>query len=148
MAENTTWPPQSSAPSSRTALVPVAPYVLSILRIVVGLLFLEHGTVKLFGFPAPMAPPAPFSMLWFAAVIEIAGGALLAVGLFTRAVAFIISGAMAFAYFLVHAPQSFYPYVNKGELAVVYCFVFFYFVFAGPGPWSLDALWQRKRGAR
>ena len=75
----------------RETLERAAPHVLSILRIVVGLLFLEHGTVKLFGFPAPMAPPALFSMLWFAAIIEIAGGALLAVGLFTRTVAFIIS---------------------------------------------------------
>jgi len=130
----------------RETLERAAPHVLSILRVVVGLLFLEHGMAKLFGFPAPTPPPALFSLLWFAAAIEIVGGALLAVGLFTRAVAFIMSGEMAFAYFLVHAPQSLYPYVNRGELAVVCCFVFFYFIFAGPGPWSLDALWQRRRG--
>lgn len=116
------------------------PRILSVLRIVAGLLFLQHGLVKMFSFP--MAFPNPvgtFSMLWFAAAIEIIGGPLLAVGLFTRWVAFILAGEMAFAYFIGHSPRALYPIQNGGNLAILYCFVFFYFVFAGPGPWSVDA---------
>jgi putative oxidoreductase len=116
------------------------PRVLGVLRIIAGLLFLQHGLVKLFGFPMAFPNPvANFSMLWFAAAIEIVGGALLIVGLFTRWVAFVSSGPMAFAYFIGHYPRAFYPIQNGGNLAILYCFVFFYLIFAGLGPWSLDA---------
>ena len=134
-----------SAASPASPLERAAPYVLSVLRIIAALLFLQHGLSKFFGFPSPNAPhPELFDMEWFAAAIEFVGGILVALGLFTRAAAFIMSGQMAIAYFFVHAPTSFYPYVNHGELAVLYCFVFFYLVFAGPGPLSLDALLRRK----
>ena len=144
MNHTSTLPTQFSAPSLRTSLDRLAPYVLSILRIIAALLFLEHGTSKFFGFPSPMAPPAVFDMEWFAALIEFGGGVLLTLGLFTRAAAFIMSGEMAVGYFLIHAPHGFFPYLNHGELAVMYCFVFFYLIFAGAGPWSLDALIWRK----
>ena len=116
------------------------PQVLSMLRIIVGLLFLQHGLVKLFAFPMAFPNPVPqFSLLWFAAVIEIIGGTLLVLGLFTRWVAFICSGLMAFAYFIGHSPRALYPIQNGGNLAILYCFVFLYLFFAGPGPWSVDA---------
>ena len=123
-----------------------APRVLSVLRIIAALLFMEHGLMKLFHFPAPQpgAPDPLPAMLLAAAWIEVVGGGLIALGLFTRAAAFICSGQMAVAYFTAHAPQGFYPALNMGEAAVLYCFIFFYLVFAGPGPWSLDAL-VRKR---
>ncbi len=118
-----------------------SPRILSVLRIIAGLLFLQHGIAKLFGFP-----PIPyfanlqlFSLLGFAGVLELVGGALMIAGLFTRPVAFILSGEMAVAYFMSHAPKGFMPLVNQGELAVLFCFVFLYFAFAGPGPWSADA---------
>ncbi len=145
MDQGTAPPTQSNAPSLTTSLDRWTPHVLSILRIVVALLFLQHGLSKLFGFPQPMAPPPMFTMIWFAGVIELVGGVLVALGLFTRAAAFIMSGEMAVAYFLVHAPRGFFPSVNGGSLAILYCFVFLYLVFAGAGPWSLDALWQRQR---
>ncbi|HEY3378327.1 MAG TPA: DoxX family protein [Armatimonadota bacterium] len=116
-----------------------APYLLSLLRIVVAALFLEHGLQKLWGFPGGTSPVPLYSMAGAAGVIETVGGLLLLLGLFTRAAAFVLSGEMAVAYFMVHAPHSFYPVVNRGELAVLYCFVFLYFVFAGGGPWSVDA---------
>ena len=102
--------------------------------------------MKLFHFPAPQpgAPDPLPAILLAAAWIEVVGGGLIAMGLFTRAAAFICSGQMAAAYFMAHAPQGFYPALNMGEAAVLYCFVFFYLVFAGPGPWSLDSL-VRKR---
>jgi putative oxidoreductase len=112
------------------------PYVLSILRIVVGLLFLEHGLSKVFGFPTP--GPSLSGLLILAAFLETVGALLFLVGAYTRIVAFILSGEMAFAYFMAHAPRSFYPLVNGGELAIVYCFLFFYFAFAGAGPLSVD----------
>jgi putative oxidoreductase len=118
----------------------LSPYVLSLLRIVAALLFLEHGLAKLFGFPAASSMPAAFTLHWFAGLIEVAGGALLAVGLFSRFAAFIMAGEMAFAYFLGHAPHDFFPLLNRGDSAILFCFVFFYIVFAGPGPVSLDAL--------
>jgi len=109
-------------------------------------LFLEHGLSKFFGFPSTTAHhPALFDLEWFAAAIETIGGVLVTLGLFTRAAAFVMSGEMAIGYFMVHAPQSFYPYINHGEAAVLYCFVFLLLVFAGPGPWSVDALLHRKR---
>ncbi|HEY8005149.1 MAG TPA: DoxX family protein [Phenylobacterium sp.] len=122
-------------------LIAWSPRVLSILRIVTALLFMEHGLMKLFQFPAaqPGAPNPLPAILMAAAWIEVVGGGLIALGLFTRVAAFICSGEMAVAYFMAHAPQGLYPAVNMGEGAVLYCFIFFYLVFAGPGPWSLDA---------
>jgi putative oxidoreductase len=114
------------------------PYVLSILRIVVGLLFLQHGLSKVFNFPAPSPVPSLSGLLILAAVLETIGAALFLVGAFTRIVAFILSGEMAFAYFMAHAPRSFYPIVSAGELAVLFCFIFLYFFFAGGGPLSVD----------
>jgi putative oxidoreductase len=140
-----------------------SPKVLSLLRIVSGLLFLEHGTQKILHFPPPLpAPPvaavataiakaagaaAPHAAPWFvkpAGFIELIGGALLVLGLFTRGVAFIASGEMAFAYFMSHAPKSGYPILNGGAEAILYCFLFLYFVFSGPGPFSVDALMKKK----
>jgi putative oxidoreductase len=103
------------------------------------LLFMAHGTAKLLGFPDLGFSPAFLSLAWIAGALEIVGGILLVLGLFTRIVAFVLSGEMAVAYFMAHAPQGFFPIQNGGELAVLYCFVFLYFVFSGPGAWSLDA---------
>jgi putative oxidoreductase len=118
----------------------MAPHLLSLMRLVVAFLFIEHGGQKLFGFPValPGPPIALFSQFGLAGVIEFCGGLLLILGLFTRWAAFILSGEMAVAYFLVHAGGGFWPIVNHGELAVLYCFVFLYFAAAGGGPWSLD----------
>jgi putative oxidoreductase len=122
------------------------PYVLSILRIMAGLLFLEHGTAKVFGFPPHGHMPVYPEIEWFAGRIELIGGGLVALGFCTRAAAFIMSGEMAIGYFLDHAPRSFFPLLNGGEPAILFCFVFLYFVFAGGGPLSFDALvWRRKR---
>ena len=114
------------------------PYILSILRIVVGLLFLQHGLAKVFNFPAPSPVGALSGLLILAAFLETVGAFLFLIGAFARIVAFILSGEMAFAYFMAHAPRSFYPIVNEGELAVIFCFTFLYFVFAGGGPLSVD----------
>jgi len=111
-----------------------APRMLSVTRIMAGLIFLAHGSTKLLGFPASDMNPPAFSMGWNAGIIELIAGTLIALGLFTRPAAFIASGAMAFAYFLAHAPQSFFPVVNGGDAAILYCFFFLYLVFAGPGP--------------
>lgn len=118
-----------------------SPRLLSVLRIMAALLFMEHGLMKVFHFPAPQpGAPDPLSALLLAAAwIEILGGALIALGLFTRAAAFIASGEMAVAYFMVHAKQGFWPALNGGDAAILYCFVFLYLAAAGPGPWSLDA---------
>ena len=118
-----------------------APRLLSILRIMSGLLLLQHGTGKLLKFPAGVVPPtfSLNSMPGYAGIIELVCGILLAIGLFSRPAAFIASGMTAVAYFMVHAPQGFYPILNRGELAVLYCFVFLYLAAAGPGPWSIDA---------
>ena len=123
-----------------------SPRVLSILRIITALLFMQHGLMKLFQVPGPQpGVPDPLPTLLLAAAwIEVVGGALIAAGLFTRAAAFICSGQMAAAYFMAHAPQHWAPALNMGELAIMFCFVFLYLVFAGPGPWSLDAI-VRKR---
>ena len=122
-----------------------APRVLSILRIVAALLFFEHGASKLLGFPpSEHSGPEFLSLSWIAGALELVGGALLVVGLFTRLVAFILSGEMAVAYWMAHAPQGPFPLANGGDAAILYCFVFLYLVFAGGGPWSLDAL--RRRG--
>lgn len=114
------------------------PQALAVLRIMTALLFMAHGTGKLLGFPALDFSPSLTSLPGIAGVIEIVGGALLLLGLFTRLVAFILCGMMAVAYFMAHAPQGFFPILNGGELAVLYCFIFLYFVFSGPGAWSLD----------
>ena len=117
-----------------------APHALALLRVVTALTFLTHGTQKLFGFPQPPSwgMPAAFALTWYAAILEIVGGALLAVGFLTRPVAFILSGLMAFAYWIGHAPKGFYPLLNGGEPAVLFCFIFFYVFFAGPGSFALD----------
>lgn len=117
-----------------------APRLLAVLRIVTALLFIAHGTSKLFGFPMAMDPaPQLLSLIGLAAVLEVVGGALLVLGLFTRPVALVLSGEMAVAYWMAHAPQSFYPLVNQGESAVLFCFIFLYLAAAGAGAWSLDA---------
>ena len=117
-----------------------APRVLSILRIMTGLLFLQHGTTKFLGFPASdMTGVDPASMGGIAGILELVGGALIVIGLLTRPVAFVLSGLMAAAYWIAHAPSSFFPLLNGGELAIMYCFAFLYLAFAGPGPWSVDA---------
>ena len=129
-----------------------APELLSILRIVVAFMFIQVGSAKWFAFPAAVMPgggTAPVaSLAWVAAVLEVVGGGLLLFGLFTRPVAFILSGEMAFAYFLGHAPQGFWPVLNQGQPAVFYCFFFLYLSAAGPGPWSLDAALARGRADR
>jgi putative oxidoreductase len=118
-----------------------APRLLSILRIMAGLLFLQHGTAKHLKSPVVtmFAKLEPISLLGLAGVLEIVGSILLILGLFTRTTAFILSGFMAVAYFMSHAPRDFYPLVNQGELAILYCFLFLYLAAAGPGPWSVDA---------
>jgi len=139
-------PAEVTAAAPKSALERYAPYALSILRIVVALLFFEHGLAKMIGFPKGPPLPIDFSLHWFSGLIEFVGGALFAAGLFSRTAAFIMSGEMAFAYFLSHAPHGFFPMLNRGEDAVLFCFIFLYFAFAGPGPVSLDALFARRRG--
>ncbi|PTQ13297.1 DoxX family protein [Sphingomonas oleivorans] len=118
-----------------------APRLLSVLRVVTGLLFLSHGVVKLFGFPAGAQPgQVPlFGLYGLAGMLELVGGLLIVLGLFTRPVAFLLSGEMAIAYFMAHAPQSVFPVLNGGEAAILFCFIFLHLAVAGAGPWSLDA---------
>lgn len=116
-----------------------SPRMLSVLRIVAALLFFEHGTQKLLGFPPTEHTPALLSMIGLAGLLELVGGAALILGLFTRPVALLLSGLMAFAYFIAHAPNSVFPVLNGGDSAILFCFVFLYISLAGPGPWSLDA---------
>ena len=120
-----------------------APRMLSVLRIMTALLFLAHGTQKLFGFPTPQYQPDFLTLSWFAAAIELVGGVLLTLGLFTRAAAFVCAGQMAFAYFIAHFPKSFFPAVNGGDAAVLFCFIFLYLFVAGGGAWSVDAARNR-----
>jgi putative oxidoreductase len=128
-----------------TSLSAWEPRVLSILRIVTALCFLEHGTQKVFNFPAGEHHGVSFtSLAGVSGLFELVGGALLLLGLFTRPVAFILSGMMAYAYWAVHAAQGPYPVNNGGDAAILYCFVFFYLIFAGPGPWSVDAMRRRR----
>lgn len=117
-----------------------APHALALLRIITALLFLQHGTMKLFGFPSmgDMGAGGLPPLMIVAGILEVAGGLLLLVGLFTRPVAFVLSGMMAVAYFMAHAPGGFFPALNGGEPAILFCFAFLYLVFAGPGSFSLD----------
>ena len=128
-----------SMPAALNSALPM-PTLLSVLRIMTGLLFLEHGTGKLLGFPAglPFIDKMPAGLLYFTGTFELVGGVLITIGLFTRPVAFILSGFMAAAYFMAHFPTSFFPALNFGEPAVLYCFIFLYLTAAGPGPWALD----------
>lgn len=116
-----------------------SPRMLSVLRIMSALVFMAHGTMKILGFPPPPRPVDLTSLSGIAGFFELIGGALLALGLFTRPVAFVLSGMMAVGYFYAHAPRSFFPVLNGGDAAILYCFVFLYIFFAGPGPWSVDA---------
>ena len=121
-----------------------APRLLSVLRIVTGFLLLPHGTQKLFDFPAPRSAPTElFSLIGLAGALEVVGGVMVIVGLFTRPAAFVLSGFCAVAYFMAHAGQGFWPLLNRGELAALYSFVFLYLAAAGGGPWSLDR-WLRR----
>ena len=116
-----------------------APQALAVLRIVAALIFMLHGTQKLFGFP-PSGNPSPpmFSLFWIGAILELVGGILLILGLFTRPVAFIVAGEMAAAYWMFHAPKDLFPTNNGGDAAILYCFIFLLLVFTGPGAWSVD----------
>ena len=128
--------------SSSFTVIPrsLAPALQSVLRIVAGLAFMEHGTGKLIGFPhgLPFIDHMPAGLLYFTGTMELVGGALIVLGLFTRPVAFILSGFMAAAYFMAHFPMSFFPAINMGEPAVLYCFIFLYLAAAGAGPWAID----------
>lgn len=123
------------------------PYALAVLRIVTALIFMEHGTQKLFGFPAPPQsglPPA-FSLFWIGAIIEFGGGILILLGFMTRPVAFLLAGEMAVAYWAFHAPRNFYPALNGGDAAILYCFIFLLLVVTGPGAWSIDGARSGRR---
>ena len=125
----------------------MASYLQSVLRIVAAFMFLQAGTTKLFGWPMAMPGGAPpmMSQMWIGGALEVVGGALLVLGLFTRPVAFLLAGEMAVAYFQFHAPQGFWPIVNQGQPAVLYCFIWLFFSAAGGGAWSLDALMAKRR---
>jgi len=135
-----------TAPSITAKWPARAPYLLSLLRIVAAFLFMQFGTAKLLAFPAAIMPGGGtvpvVSLIGLASILETFGGLLLLLGLFTRPVAFILAGEMAVAYFMGHAPQGFWPVLNQGAPAILFCFIWLYFSAAGPGPWSLDA----KRG--
>lgn len=117
-----------------------APQMLAVLRIVTALIFIAHGTQKLFGFPIPPGSglPAMFTLGWTAAILEFVGGIAILAGFMTRPVAFILAGEMAVAYWMAHAPKSFYPIANGGDAAILYCFIFLYLFVAGAGAWSVD----------
>jgi putative oxidoreductase len=133
---------------SNAVLATWSPRLLSVLRIVAALLFLQHGLAKLLHFPHVVMfdQLQLFSLLGLAGVIELLGGVLLLIGLFTRPVAFIMSGEMAVAYFMAHAPRGFFPILNQGELALLFCFVFLYLAAAGGGPWSVDVVLGERTG--
>jgi putative oxidoreductase len=136
-------------PAIDSLLATWSPRVLSILRIIVGLLFLEHGTSKHLSLPvSPMTGVAATSLSGINGMIELVGGVLIVLGLFTRPVAFILAGDMAVAYFIAHGPRGFFPLLNGGELAIVYCFVFLYLAVAGGGEWSVDQLRVASKAAR
>lgn len=151
--DDTAMPDASRRYDARSsALATALPAItLAALRVISALVLFEHATQRAFGFPANAArpwagPPDAFTRPWFATVLELIGGTLIILGLFTRPVAFVLSGSMAFAYFLVHAPRGFFPVVNGGEPAVLLCFVFLYLSAAGAGPLSLDAALRRRSG--
>jgi putative oxidoreductase len=125
-----------------------APYLLSVLRIMGALIFFEVGSAKLFAFPVAIMPgggTAPaLSLPWIAGVLEVFGGFCLLIGFVTRPVAFVLSGEMAVAYFKAHAPHGFWPVLNQGQLAILFCFFWLYLSAVGPGPWSIDA-WRERR---
>lgn len=125
-----------------------APRALSVLRITSALIFTLHGSQKLFGFPEAKFQPELLSLMGIGGLLELVGGLLLLVGLFTRPVAFVLSGMMAVAYWMFHAPNSLFPTLNGGDASILYCFVFLYLVFAGAGSWSLDSLRPRLRDRR
>ncbi|MDF1738381.1 MAG: DoxX family protein [Verrucomicrobiales bacterium] len=128
-------------------LAPYQSILLSVLRIISGLLMMQHGGQKVLGFPAPSrAPFELMSKIGVAGMLELVGGLLLAIGLFTRPTAFILSGLMAFAYFIAHGLTDFWPMLNGGELAALYCFVYLYLAAAGGGYFSVDAMLARKKG--
>jgi putative oxidoreductase len=133
-----------------TAIRTFEPYTRSILRVVAGFTFSLHGLQKLLGLFGGMGGSGArahfFSLLWAAGFLEMVGGGLIILGLFTTPAAFIISGEMAVAYFMVHFSQSFFPILNRGESATLYCFIFLYFFAAGPGPWSVDEFFLKKSG--
>ena len=122
------------------------PYALAALRIVTALIFMEHGTQKLFGFPAPPqgGQPLLLSLYGIGGILEVVGGLLILIGLFTRPVAFLLAGEMAVAYWMFHAPRSFYPLLNGGDAAILYCFIFLLLLFTGPGAWSVDRTRERR----
>src|SRR4051794_1190209 len=122
-------------------------HALALLRIVAALLFFAHGLQKYFGFPVPgpFGLAAPFSLMGVAGALELVGGGLILIGLFTRSAAFLLCGMMAVAYFMAHAPRGFFPIVNQGEAAILFCFIFLLLAAAGPGSWSVDG-WRRKTG--
>lgn len=124
---------------------PPATWALALLRIMTALLFIAHGLQKYFGFPVPgpFGLAEPFSLMGVAGALELAGGSLVLLGLFTRPAAFLLCGMMAFAYFIGHAPRGLFPIVNQGEAAILFCFVFLLLAAAGPGAWSLDGLRRR-----
>ena len=130
--------------SGLSAWTSLHPHLLSALRIMTGLLFLQHGTTKLLSIPPTAMSGGTDPMTLITGTLELVGGALIVIGLFTRPVAFILSGFMAAAYFMAHAPSSFYPIANGGELAIMYCFAFLYLSAAGGGPWSADAIIRKK----
>lgn len=123
------------------------PQLLSILRIIAAATFILPGTMKLFAFPMSMPPGntlEPFSQVWFGGILEVFGGGLLLIGLFTRPVAFLLAGEMAVAYFQFHFPQNFWPIINQGTNAILYCFLWLFFSAAGAGPWSIDAMISKR----
>jgi putative oxidoreductase len=120
-----------------------SPWMLAVLRIVVALIFMEHGTAKILGFPPMTSSSVVGSLSWWGGILEMTGGFLLVLGLFTRPVAFLLSGEMAVAYWMAHAPRGVFPVLNGGDAAILYCFVFLYLVFAGPGALALDRRLQR-----
>lgn len=123
----------------------LAPHLLGIFRILAGVMFASHGAQKVFGAFGGMPPEAPAWVVWTAGPLEFFGGVLIALGLFTRVIAFVLSGLMAVAYFYGHARQGFLPKVNGGELAVIYCWLFLFLAAHGPGAFALDNLWRRRR---
>lgn len=122
--------------------------MLSLIRVVAGIMFISVGTMKMFNYPPAPVPMPPYSLvteIGISSVLEVFGGTLIVIGLLTRPVAFVLAGEMAYAYFKYHAPNGFFPALNNGQPAILYCFLFLYLMLAGPGPWSVDAILARRR---